>query len=50
MIVKSNRYINMQCRYPIMDGQVGFQKIDPDGEDNGGRTDSNIRQSDVRWL
>lgn len=36
-------------QYPIMDGQVGFQKIDPDGEDNGGRTDSKIRQSDVRW-
>ena len=36
-------------QYPIMEGQVGFQKVDPDGEDNGGRIDSKIRQSDVRW-
>ena len=36
-------------QYPIMEGKVGFQKSDPDGEDSGGRTDSKIRQSDVRW-
>ena len=39
-------------QFPIMEGQIGQGSTkDPDGEgdQNGGKTDSKIRQSDVRW-